>query len=194
MGCQLKGLIAGIDEAGRGPLAGPVVSACVIWDRVPENTCGINDSKLLNKKTREEFFDWIIHNAYRIGIGLADHEEIERINILEASLLSMERALNDAGINPDLILIDGNHSIKGHPRTKTIIKGDRKCFFIASASIIAKITRDRIMDGYHEMYPLYNFRENKGYPTKDHRLAIKEYGISPIHRKTFKGVKEYIDH
>ncbi len=194
MGCHLKGLIAGIDEAGRGPLAGPVVSACVIWDRAPENHCGINDSKLLNKKTREELFDWIINNAYRIGIGMADHEEIERMNILEASLLSMERALNDAGIHPDLILIDGNHSIKGHPQAKTIIKGDRKCFFIACASIIAKVTRDRIMDEYHKMYPQYNFRENKGYPTKDHRLAIKEYGISPIHRKTFRGVKEYIDH
>lgn len=194
MGCHLKGLVAGIDEAGRGPLAGPVVSSCVIWDRVPEQICGINDSKLLSKKIREELFYWITRNAYSIGIGMADHEEIERMNILKASLLSMERALSDAGVYPDLLLIDGNHSIKGHTHTKTIIKGDRKCFFIACASIIAKVTRDRIMDGYDNMYPVYNFRENKGYPTKDHRLTIKEFGISPIHRKTFRGVKEYIDH
>jgi len=194
MGCHLKGLIAGIDEAGRGPLAGPVVSSCVVWDHVPENVCGINDSKLLDKSTREELFQWIKKNAYAIGIGIADNKEIEEINILKASLLSMERALKDAGVQPDLILLVGNKSIRGLYQAKPIIKGDRKCFFIASASIIAKVTRDRIMEGYHEIYPDYNFRENKGYPTSQHRQAIKRFGITPIHRKTFRGVKEYIDH
>lgn len=190
--CHLKGLIAGIDEAGRGPLAGPVVSSCVVWDRVPEQVCKVNDSKLLDKKTREELFLWILENAYAIGIGIADNKEIEKMNILRASLLSMERALNDAGIQPDLILIDGNHKIKGFHQAKSVIKGDRKCFFIACASIIAKVTRDRIMEDYHKTYPEYNFKDNKGYPTEEHRLAIKRFGITPIHRKTFRGVREYI--
>lgn len=193
MHCQLKGLVAGIDEAGRGPLAGPVVSSCVIWKEVPAYKGNINDSKLLSEGQREELFKWIIENAYSIGIGIADHEEIERMNILEASLLSMERALKNTLINPDLILIDGNHGIKGFPYGKPIVKGDRKCFFIACASIISKVTRDRIMDAYHTLYPAYNFKKNKGYPTKGHREAIEQFGISPIHRKTFKGVREYLD-
>lgn len=194
MGCHLKGLIAGIDEAGRGPLAGPVVSSCVVWDKVPEQACGVNDSKLLDKNTREELFQWIKENAYAIGIGIADNKEIEKMNILKASLLSMERALKDAKVQPDLILIDGNNSIRGFYQAKPIIKGDRKCFFIACASIIAKVIRDKIMDGYHDTYPQYNFKENKGYPTREHRQAIERFGITPIHRKTFRGVKEYIDH
>ncbi|HOP85980.1 MAG TPA: ribonuclease HII [Syntrophorhabdaceae bacterium] len=194
MGCHLKGLIAGIDEAGRGPLAGPVVSSCVVWDKVPEQACGVNDSKLLDKNTREELFQWIKENAYAIGIGIADNKEIEKMNILKASLLSMERALKDAKVQPDLILIDGNNSIRGFYQAKPIIKGDRKCFFIACASIIAKVIRDKIMDGYHDTYPQYNFKENKGYPTREHRQAIERFGITPIHRKTYRGVKEYIDH
>lgn len=194
MGCHLKGLIAGIDEAGRGPLAGPVVSSCVVWDKVPEQACGVNDSKLLDKNTREELFQWIKEHAYAIGIGIADNKEIEKLNILKASLLSMERALKDAKVQPDLILIDGNNSIRGFYQAKPIIKGDRKCFFIACASIIAKVIRDKIMDGYHDTYPQYNFKENKGYPTREHRQAIERFGITPIHRKTFRGVKEYIDH
>lgn len=194
MGCHLKGLIAGIDEAGRGPLAGPVVSSCVVWDKVPEQACGVNDSKLLDKNTREELFQWIKENAYAIGIGIADNKEIEKMNILKASLFSMERALKDAKVQPDLILIDGNNSIRGFYQAKPIIKGDRKCFFIACASIIAKVIRDKIMDGYHDTYPQYNFKENKGYPTREHRQAIERFGITPIHRKTYRGVKEYIDH
>lgn len=192
MACHLKGLIAGIDEAGRGPLAGPVVSSCVVWDSLPNVTCGVNDSKLLDKKAREELFQWIMAHAYAVGIGIADNKEIEEMNILKASLLSMERALENAHILPDLILIDGNHRLNGLYQTKPVIRGDRKCFFIACASIVAKVTRDKIMDNYHEKYPLYNFKENKGYPTKEHRLAIKKFGITPIHRKTFRGVKEYI--
>ncbi len=193
MHCRIKGLVAGVDEAGRGPLAGPVVSSCVIWKDIPEHKGDINDSKLLSEGQREGLFKWIIGHAYSIGIGIADHEEIERMNILRASILSMERALKDTRINPDLLLIDGNYGIKGFPHGKAIIKGDRKCFFIACASIIAKVTRDRIMDAYHNLYPVYNFKKNKGYPTRDHRTAIKQYGISPIHRKTFKGVREYLD-
>jgi ribonuclease HII len=192
MGCSLKGLVGGIDEAGRGPLAGPVVSSCVIWEKLPEEREAINDSKLLTENKRLEFFKWIFANAYKVGIGTATHEEIEKINILRASLLSMERALEDTQIHPDLLLIDGNYGIKTYPRSKPIVKGDRKCFFVACASIIAKVVRDSIMEEYDKLYPQYNFRKNKGYPTKDHKKAIKEYGVSPIHRKTFRGVKEYL--
>jgi ribonuclease HII len=135
-----------------------------------------------------------MEHAHRVGIGVASNEEIDMINILRASLLSMERALAAAGIEPDHLLIDGNHGIKSYPAAKTIVKGDRKCFYIASASIIAKVVRDQVMKTYHHIYPQYNFERHKGYPTKDHKLAIIEYGICPIHRKTFRGVKEHCGH
>jgi ribonuclease HII len=189
--CLLTDIVGGIDEAGRGPLAGPVVSSCVIWKTLPENKNGVTDSKLLKEKDRVSLFSWIMEHAYRVGIGMASHEEIDTINILKASLLSMERALAATGVAPGLVLIDGNRGIRNCPQGKTIVKGDRKCFYIASASIIAKVVRDRIMDTYHLLYPEYNFKQHKGYPTKDHKLAIMQHGICPIHRRTFRGVKEY---
>ncbi len=189
MTCRLTGLVGGIDEAGRGPLAGPVVSSCVVWKTLPENKMGITDSKLLKEKDRVSMFSWIMERAYSVGVGVASHEEIDSMNILRATLLSMERALAATGVVPELVLIDGNRSINNCPQQKTVIKGDRKCFYIAAASIIAKVTRDRIMDTYHLMYPEYNFKKHKGYPTKDHRLAIMQYGVSPIHRRTFRGVR-----
>jgi ribonuclease HII len=193
MNCLLTGasLVGGIDEAGRGPLAGPVVSSCVIWKHLPEDKKGVTDSKLLKEKERVGLFSWIMEHAYSVGIGMASHEEIDSINILKASLLSMERALAATGVAPGLVLIDGNQCIKNCPQARAIVKGDRKCFYIASASIIAKVVRDRIMSTYHLIYPEYNFKKHKGYPTKDHKLAIMQYGISPIHRRTFRGVKEY---
>jgi ribonuclease HII len=193
MNCLLTGtsLVGGIDEAGRGPLAGPVVSSCVIWKHLPKDKNGVTDSKLLKEKERVSLFSWIMEHAYSVGIGMASREEIEKINILRASLLSMERALAATGIAPGLVLVDGNQHIKSCPQGKTVVKGDRKCFYIASASIIAKVVRDRIMDTYHLIYPEYNFTKHKGYPTKEHKLAIMQYGVSPIHRKTFRGVKEY---
>jgi ribonuclease HII len=190
--CALTGLIGGIDEAGRGPLAGPVVSSCVVWNGLPDRSQKVNDSKLLTARQRLELFPWITKNAFKIGIGIATHEEIDSINILKASLLSMERALKDSGIVPRLLLIDGRFGLQSYPSSKPVVKGDRKCFYIACASIIAKVTRDSIMDEYDSEYPHYNFGKNKGYPTKDHRLAIERYGISPIHRKTFKGVREFL--
>ena len=190
--CNIEGLIAGIDEAGRGPLAGPVVSSCVVWKTLPDKIPGINDSKMLPENKRIHLFGWIKEHAYRIGIGVATHEEIERINILQASLLSMKRAFEDACVLPELILVDGNYGIKGLKQSKPIVKGDKRCFFIACASIVAKVLRDNIMETYHIIYPHYNFAKNKGYPTKDHRSAIIRYSVSPIHRKTFKGVKEYL--
>ncbi|MCX8023302.1 MAG: ribonuclease HII [Syntrophorhabdaceae bacterium] len=191
MTCTFKGFVGGIDEAGRGPIAGPVVASCVIWQEIPGEKNGINDSKLLTERKRVELFEWIHENAYRVGIGISTQGEIERLNILHASLLSMERALMDTGIEPDLLLIDGNYRILSHPESKPVVKGDRRCFFIACASIIAKVTRDRIMDELHDLYPQYNFKKNKGYPTSEHLKAIKRYGPSPVHRRTFKGVKEY---
>jgi ribonuclease HII len=194
MNCLLTGLVGGIDEAGRGPLAGPVVSSCVIWKNLPENKMGITDSKLLKEKERVSLFSWIMEHAHRVGIGVASNEEIDMMNILRASLLSMERALAAAGIEPEHLLIDGNYGIKSYPTARTVVKGDRKCFYFASASIIAKVVRDRVMEAYHHIYPQYNFKKHKGYPTKEHKLAIMEYGISPIHRKTFRGVKEHCVH
>jgi ribonuclease HII len=192
MVCALTGLVGGIDEAGRGPLAGPVVSSCVVWNGMPDHPRKVNDSKLLTGKQRSELFPWITNNAFRIGIGIATHEEIDTMNILKASLLSMERAVEDSGVEPALLLIDGKFGLKTYPGCKPLVKGDVKCFYIACASIVAKVTRDRIMEAYDLEYPHYDFWKNKGYPTKDHRLAIERHGISPIHRKTFKGVKEYL--
>lgn len=192
MVCALAGLVGGIDEAGRGPLAGPVVSSCVVWEGLPDRSRKVNDSKLLTARQRSELFFWIKERAFKIGIGIASHEEIDAGNILKASLLSMERALLDSGADPCLILIDGIFGLQSHPCCKPVVKGDRKCFYIACASIMAKVTRDAIMDSYDLEYPHYNFRKNKGYPTREHKTAIQRYGVSPIHRKTFKGVREYL--
>ncbi|MCK5836983.1 MAG: ribonuclease HII [Desulfobacula sp.] len=179
--------IAGIDEAGRGPLAGPVVSAAVI---LPSSfTCpGINDSKKLSEKKRERFFPLISEQALAVGIGIADHTEIDQINILQASLLSMKRAVQNLKLTPDFLLIDGKFTIDSDLPQQAIVKGDSKSISIAAASIIAKVTRDRIMEELHRTYPLYNFSRHKGYPTKAHKQAIMEHGPCPIHRKTFSGV------
>ena len=190
MNCILAGLIGGIDEAGRGPLAGPVVSSCVVWQALPHNRTGINDSKLLSPRGRLNAFSWIARHAFRIGIGIASHDEIDNLNIHRASLLSMRRALMDTGVEPRLVLVDGRHAIDGAAEAKAVTGGDRKCFFIAAASIVAKVVRDHIMDCYHELYPRYGFDKNRGYPTDRHRSAIKDFGITPIHRRTFRGVKE----
>ncbi len=191
MGCPLTGLVAGIDESGRGPLAGPVVSCCVLWRGLPEKREKVADSKLLSEKQRTRLCGWIRANAFRVGIGIASNEEIDRLNIHNASLLSMDRALQDTGIRPDVVLIDGLHGIKSFPEGRAVVKGDRKCFFVACASIVAKVVRDSVMEMYDRLYPAYGFMGHKGYPTQHHRSAIAEYGISPIHRKTFKGVKEH---
>jgi len=193
MKCPLTGLIAGIDEAGRGPLAGPVVSSCVVWNGIPDKNPHINDSKLLTAKQREQLIVWIVRHAYRIGVGIATSDEIDAMNILQASILSMDRAFIDAGIIPDLLLVDGRYGINSFPHGKPIIRGDRKCFYIACASIVAKVVRDTMMAMYDSLYPHYNFKKNKGYPTKDHKEAIRTYGITPIHRKTFKGIREQLE-
>ena len=189
--------IAGIDEAGRGPLAGPVVSAAVI---LPEDfSCpGITDSKKLSAKKRNELFPVIREQAICVATGIASHREIDQINILRASLLSMKRAVENLSqscdfILPDFLLIDGKFTIDMNIDQSAIVKGDSKSISIAAASIIAKVTRDAIMKDLHEKYPLYNFIQHKGYPTKAHKEAILKHGPCPVHRKTFKGVKESVN-
>ncbi len=181
--------VAGIDEAGRGPLAGPVVSAAVI---LPDNfeCSGITDSKKLSEKKREALFPIIKENALAFGVGIADHEEIDRINILQASLLSMRRAVDDLGISPDYLLVDGKFTIDSPLPQEAIVKGDSRSISVASASIIAKVTRDRIMAELSVQYPQYNFHRHKGYPTKAHKEAIITHGPCPVHRQSFRGVRQ----
>jgi ribonuclease HII len=183
--------IAGVDEAGRGPLAGPVVSAAVVLP-VDFTSDGITDSKKLSAKKRDPLFDRITNGALSVGVGIADAGEIDRLNILQASLLSMIRAVQNLDVTPDYLLIDGIFTISYDSPQLAIKKGDSKSVSIASASIIAKVTRDRMMLDYDHAYPMYGFSGHKGYPTKSHKQAIADHGPCPIHRRSFKGVKEYI--
>ena len=182
-----KGLeyIAGVDEAGRGPLAGPVVAAAVI---LPKDAVilGINDSKKLSLIKREELFEIINKEALSISIGIIDPQTIDRINILQATFKAMRKAIDGLSIRPDMILVDGNNSITdiSIPQKK-IIKGDQKSISIAAAAIVAKVTRDRLMDEFHKLYNDYGFNKHKGYGTKEHIEAIKKYGLCPIHRLSF---------
>jgi ribonuclease HII len=168
-----------------------VVSACVVWEGLPVLREQVNDSKLLSEKTRERLFGWILEHAYKVAVGQASPREIERLNIHNASLLSMERAVRKTALQPRLLLVDGLFPLKGMPQSQPVVKGDRKCFFMACASIVAKVARDRLMTAYDAVYPHYNWKQNKGYPTEEHRLAIRKFGLTPLHRKTFRGVKEY---
>ena len=177
-------LIAGTDEAGRGPLAGPVVAASVIFS--PDVYIeGVNDSKQLSSKKREMLFEEIIKNSLSYGISVVSHIKIDKINILNASLLAMLNSVKKLKVKPDLILVDGNKSFRYDGEIKTIVKGDSKSFCIAAASIIAKVTRDRIMKRLSHRFPEYNWEQNKGYPTKQHIETIKLIGASALHRKTF---------
>lgn len=178
-------LICGIDEAGRGPLAGPVCAAAVILP-IGTDIDGLNDSKKLTEKKREMLFPMIIENATAYGIGFASEQEIDEINILNATFLAMRRAVEALGISPDLLLIDGNQKPKiGVGEEVTVIKGDAKSVSVAAASVLAKVSRDRYMLEKSQEYPQYAFEKHKGYGTKLHYEKIAEYGVSPIHRKTF---------
>ena len=182
--------ICGVDEVGRGPLVGPVVASAVI---LPKNYYieGLTDSKKLSKKKRESFFEIINKDALAIGIGVVDNKKIDEINILEASRLAMKIAVNNLKIKPDVILTDAMKLDIGIPE-EDIIKGDLKSITISAASVIAKVTRDKMMEELHEKYPMYNFIKNNGYPTKEHVEAIKKYGIIEEHRKTFSPIKDII--
>lgn len=176
--------IGGIDEAGRGPLAGPVVASVVVF-KPNTKIEGINDSKKLSEAKREELFDIIKEQALDYGIGIVNNEEIDEINILNATYLAMKKALNCLNNTPDYLLIDAATIPGISIDQKPIIKGDSKSISIAAASILAKVTRDNIMYQYDEMFPVYGFKSHKGYGTKEHYEAIEKYGITRIHRKSF---------
>ena len=177
--------ICGIDEAGRGPLAGPVVVASVIMPR-DSMIEGVNDSKKISEKKREKLYDLILEEAISYGVGIIDQNEIDEINILNATKKGLTKSINELKIKPDLILVDALTHIdtNGIPY-ESIIKGDAKSYSIAAASIIAKVTRDRIMREWDKIYPQYGFEKHKGYGTAAHISAIKEYGLCPLHRKSF---------
>ncbi len=188
-------MIAGVDEAGRGPLAGPVVAAAVILpERIhPQSRLWqLKDSKLTRPQEREILFSLIKEDALDLASAECSVEEIERLNILQASLLAMSRAVARLRMRPDLCLVDGNVPLTGDIPSSAICKGDRYCLSIAAASIIAKVTRDRLMEEYHRQFPVYNFSRNKGYCTREHKEAIIAHGPCLIHRKTFKGVREFL--
>jgi ribonuclease HII len=190
-------IIGGIDEAGRGPLAGPVVAACVGW--ASDFDAGkleytelkfLRDSKKLDEKKREQLFKIIQEEALEVGVGICDHKTIDRANIFQATFLAMKKALSALKNRPDFILIDGKFIIPNTSyQQKAIIKGDSKIFSIMSASIIAKVTRDRLMKQFHEQYPEYCFDRHKGYGTRLHFEMLKKYGPCQIHRRSFGPVK-----
>jgi ribonuclease HII len=192
---QGLGLVAGVDEAGRGPLAGPVVAACVI---LPQDCVYqiFQDSKKLTSRQRDQLFEVLQHNGALIGVGQASSREIEGLNILQASLLAMKRALTECtaannGCPPNYLLVDGTFTIPAAINQLPLVKGESKSASIAAASIIAKVTRDRLMAEAHRHYPHYGFNRHQGYPTKEHRQAIRCHGPCPLHRRTFRGVAEY---
>jgi ribonuclease HII len=176
--------IAGVDEAGRGPLAGPVVAAAVIFPPDYINS-EINDSKKLSASKREKLYEIIEKDSLAIGMRVVDADVIDNVNILQASLQAMREAVLELSASPDFLLVDGLHRIPIITPQKPLVKGDSLSVSIAAASIIAKVTRDRIMEIYHRQFPQYNFRQNKGYGTKEHLNAIRQFGICKIHRKSF---------
>lgn len=183
--------IAGVDEVGRGPLVGPVVTACVV---LPKDFSleGLTDSKKLTAKKRDLFYDIIMEKALGVAVGIKDENVIDEVNIYEATKLAMYEAIEKCPVKIEHVLIDAMKLEKLKIPSTSIIKGDLKSISIAAASVIAKVTRDRMMDELDEKYPMYDFKSNKGYPTKKHVEAIEKYGIIKEHRKTFKPVCDYV--
>jgi ribonuclease HII len=184
---SFSGIVAGIDEAGRGPWAGPVVAAAVILDvsRLPD---GINDSKKLSAARREDLYEAILGSA-RAGVGIATAQEIDEINILQATMLAMRRAVKLLGVVPDMALVDGNRAPKLSCKVQTIIGGDAKCLSIAAASIIAKVTRDRMMRELAQECPGYGWETNAGYGTASHQKGLAELGLTVHHRRSFAPIR-----
>ncbi|MBU0502189.1 MAG: ribonuclease HII [bacterium] len=177
--------IAGVDEAGRGPLAGPIVAAAVILP-AKFSLPGLDDSKKLSPQKRDQLFVLIYQQALAVGVGRVSHKKIDQINIGRANILVMERAVQALSLRPDLVLIDGRIKLKNILiMQKSIVRGDQKFASIAAASIIAKVTRDRIMLRYHQKYPLYNFAKHKGYGTREHLTNLEKHGPCEIHRRSF---------
>lgn len=184
-GCRF---IAGVDEAGRGPLAGPVIAAAVIFPFPPPVNPSIKDSKKLTASKRAALVFDIYRSALAVGVGMAWHDEIDRVNIHCASLIAMERAVSALAVRPDICLVDGRFPFKSAISQRPVISGDNLSISIAAASIIAKTARDSIMEAYHNIFPAYNFKKHKGYGTEDHLAALKRFGPCAIHRRTFNGV------
>lgn len=185
-------VICGVDEAGRGPLAGPVVAAAVV---VPPEAIieDLDDSKKLSAARREAVFERIIQLGLPCAVGVIDHETIDRVNIRKASLIAMRKAVMDLKIAPDMVLVDGNATIPNLTQPQlTIVGGDRSCRSIAAASIIAKVTRDRIMDRYQALHPEFSFAVHRGYPTPAHRQELERHGPCEIHRRSFKPVADLV--
>jgi len=184
--------IGGVDEVGRGPLIGPVVTACVVLpkDFILE---GLTDSKKLTEKKREEYYDYIMKHALSVNIGMMDEKVIDEVNIYEATKLAMYQAINNSVIKPEHVLIDAMKLEKLEIPSTSIIKGDAKSISIAAASVIAKVTRDRMMIELDKEYPMYGFKSHKGYPTKKHVEAIEKYGLIDGYRKTFKPISEIVN-
>lgn len=185
-------LIAGVDEAGRGPLAGNVVAAAVILDHQSE-IIGLKDSKKLNESTREKLSKQIKHQALAFAIEEADVSEIDSINILQATMLAMQRAVAALKLEPDFIYIDGNRSPQWAYNYKALVKGDQRIQSIAAASILAKVHRDQGLRELHKQFPGYGFAKNKGYPTSEHLAALRELGPSPVHRRSYAPVRAVLD-
>lgn len=183
--------VAGVDEAGRGPLAGPVTAAAIVLP-TDQDFPGLDDSKKLTEERREYFYEKLTRMTDLWFVAVVDSLWIDEINILQATRLAMKQAVEKLKRTPDLVLVDGNQRIDIQPDQKTLVKGDQRCLSIAAASVLAKVTRDRLMQNYHQRYPDYGFDQHKGYGTKLHRDSIREHGPCEIHRKTFKGVKEYL--
>jgi ribonuclease HII len=184
-------VIAGVDEAGRGPLAGPVVAAAVAFSEELFIE-GLTDSKKLSAKLRDKFYQIIIERADTYAVSVIEPDIIDQINILQATRKAMLEAVEKLNTTPDYVLIDGNQTIDWKGPQRAIVKGDSLSLSIAAASVLAKVTRDRIMQEYARSYPLYGFESHKGYGSKAHRDAIAEHGPCPIHRKTFRGVSEHL--
>ncbi len=185
--------VAGCDEVGRGPLAGPVVAACVVLPTDCHHASFV-DSKILTHDKRVKLCGCLQEIGAAYGFGVVSEQQIDKINILQASLLAMKRAVeNLRGPAPDFILVDGTFTIPMPTPQASLIRGESQSSSIAAASILAKVERDRIMVEYHHQFPAYNFLQNKGYPTLEHRKAIQIHGICPIHRRTFSGVREYVE-
>lgn len=181
--------IAGTDEVGRGCLAGPVVAACVILDGDP-TLFGVNDSKQVDAEDRVSVCRMIMRRARAIGVGVVEPHAIDAINILRASKLAMRDAVENLNVRPDILLLDAVMIETLDMPQVPLIEGDRRSVSIAAASIVAKVYRDLLMESYHERYPVYDFKHNRGYATETHQAALKVYGASPIHRKSFEGVEE----
>lgn len=187
-------IVGGVDEVGRGPLNGPVVTACVVLPK-DFKLDGLTDSKKISEKKRNEYYEYIVNNALAYAIGQCSPEEIDKYNILEATKLAMKRAIDKVGeqINLEYVLIDGNMKMDIELPYQSIVKGDFKSISISAASVVAKVTRDKMMYELDEKYPMYGYKDHKGYPTKAHLEAIKKYGLIDGYRKSYGPVKEILE-